>query len=155
MEQSNFNELKIKINRLIQDTDIFFVYGIIFVTILTFSLCYLDLWGYYFLIAIIGGMIAGYKKEKQGMIVGSLGVALGASIYLNFSIITSIGAWDLLIDLIFGFTGSGIIGILLAYLIMLIIGGLSGYTGALSIPVIQLLISKILTPAQEKNNGKN
>ena len=65
------------------------------------------------------------------------------------------GVWDLFIDLIFGFTGAGIIGILLAYLLMVTIGGLSGYTGALSVPIIHLLISRLKAKtAPEKSEEK-
>ena len=85
-------------------------------------------WQYYFVPAIFGGILLG-SDVTRGFFAGFFGMIIALVIYMNFTLIFSVEAVDILIEAALGMQGFGFIVQIIILLIWTFFSGLGGMIG--------------------------
>jgi hypothetical protein len=95
------------------------------------------------LAGLIGGLIASKDREYYyGSLAGALGILIGVTIYLNFTLVTSYQVWEQFLQLLIGISDLSFLALLFPLIVLVLLGTISGYTGALMLPIIMEIIEK-------------
>ncbi|NHK32808.1 MAG: hypothetical protein FK730_15770 [Asgard group archaeon] len=139
--ESTINETKKeldmeKMERIIQ------LFGIMLCFMIAFGLAYTQIWPLAFLAAIIGG--AFFTEMKKGVLVGTICVGLGWTIYVIIQIVSSnvMTLINQVIGIIIGNESLGWIIVVAIVVIAFIIGALGGTLGSAIRKLIQNMIIK-------------
>ncbi|MFW9995779.1 MAG: hypothetical protein ACFFD4_27315 [Candidatus Odinarchaeota archaeon] len=117
------------------------IVGTLVVAVLAWIISLIGLWQLYIIAGMIGGLVVGKEKNYQGSVIGAAGLIIGASVYLNVKLITAIDVWNQFSELLTGINMS-VLSFLLPLLFLALLGAVSGYTGALLLPILIMLTEK-------------
>ncbi|MHA2236891.1 MAG: hypothetical protein ACXAB2_00835 [Candidatus Hodarchaeales archaeon] len=96
--------------------------------VLLLEFIFVPLWQFYFIPAIIGGLILG-SDATRAFFAGFIGMLLAILIFMNFALINSVDAIDALIESALGLKGFGFIVQIVILLIWGFFSGLGGFIG--------------------------
>ena len=97
-------------------------------------------WQYYFVPAIFGGILLG-SDVTRGFFAGFFGMIIALLIFMNFTLIFSVEAVDILIEAALGIQGFGFIVQLIILLIWAFFSGLGGMIGVYFRPFVPCIAS--------------
>ncbi len=124
---SERQEMIMKELRKLAQNKFYIAIGITIVGLLL-EFIFFPFWQFYFVPAIFGGLFLGLDTTR-GFLSGFLGMLVALVIFMNFTLINSVNAIDILIETALGLKGFGFIVQIIILLIWAFFAGLGGFIG--------------------------